>query len=94
MATLDKKENSRRKEIRSFLEKIVIDAGVGRMSQLPNFEEKALVQVMSDLAAMSGQKSQIRRAKNPSRVSRSGRTRLWGSASRSAAKKWLIFLNA
>lgn len=64
MATLpDKQENSRRKEIRSFLEKIVIDAGVGRMSQLPNFEEKALVQVMSDLAAMSGQKSQIRRAK-------------------------------
>jgi large subunit ribosomal protein L5 len=60
---ITKKENSRRKEIRSFLEKIVIDAGVGRMSQMPNFEEKALVQVMSDLAAMSGQKSQIRRAK-------------------------------
>lgn len=56
-------ENSRRKEIRSFLEKIVIDAGIGRMSQLPNFEEKALVQVMRDLSAMTGQKPQIRRAK-------------------------------
>ena len=60
MATLtDKKENSRRKEIRGFLEKIVVDAGVGRMSQMPNFEEKALVQVMRDLAAMTGQKAQI-----------------------------------
>ena len=56
-------ENARRKEIRSFLEKIVIDAGIGRMSQLPNFEEKALVQVMRDIAAMTGQKPQIRRAK-------------------------------
>ena len=64
MATLPvKKENSRRTEIRNFLEKIVIDAGVGRMSQLPNFEEKALVQVMRDIAAMTGQKPQIRRAK-------------------------------
>ena len=41
----------------------MIDAGVGRMSQLPNFEEKALVQVMRDLAAMTGQKAQFRRAK-------------------------------
>jgi large subunit ribosomal protein L5 len=56
-------QNERRKEIRNFLEKIVIDAGVGRMSQLPNFEEKALVQVMRDLAAMTGQKAQFRRAK-------------------------------
>ena len=58
-----KAEHSRRREIRGFLEKIVIDAGVGRMSQLPNFEEKALVQVMRDLAAMTGQKAQFRRAK-------------------------------
>lgn len=64
MPTLSKpKENSRRKEIRGFLEKIVIDAGIGRMSQLPNFEEKALVQVMRDLAAMTGQKPELRRAK-------------------------------
>ena len=61
--TETQKENSRRKEIRGFLEKIVIDAGVGRLGQLPNFEEKALVQVMRDIAAMTGQKPQIRRAK-------------------------------
>ena len=56
-------EKNRRKELRFFLEKIVIDAGVGRLSQTPNFEEKALVQVMRDLAAMTGQKAQIRKAK-------------------------------
>jgi large subunit ribosomal protein L5 len=59
----EKQEQVRRKEIRGFLEKIVIDAGVGRMSQMPNFEEKALMQVMKDFAAMTGQKPQIRRAK-------------------------------
>jgi large subunit ribosomal protein L5 len=64
MATNVKQENSaRKKEIRGFLEKIVVDAGVGRLSQTPNFEEKALVQVMRDLAAMTGQKPEIRRAK-------------------------------
>jgi len=52
-----------RKEIRAYLEKIVIDAGVGRLSQTPNFEEKALVQVMKDLADVTGQKAEIRRAK-------------------------------
>jgi large subunit ribosomal protein L5 len=61
MAT--KNENAKRKEIRGFLEKIVIDAGVGRLSQTPNFEEKALVQVTRDLAAMTGQKAEVRRAK-------------------------------
>jgi len=56
-------ENAKRREIRTFLEKIVIDAGVGRLSQTANFEEKALKQVMADLAAMTGQAPQIRRAK-------------------------------
>jgi len=54
---------NQRKEIRAFLEKVVIDAGVGRLSQTPNFEEKALVQVMKNLAAVTGQKAQLRRAK-------------------------------
>ena len=57
------KINRSRKEVRAFLEKIVVDAGVGRLGQTPNFEEKTLVQVMRDLAAVSGQKPQIRRAK-------------------------------
>ena len=56
-------EKNKRKEIRAFLEKVVVDAGVGRLSQTPNFEEKALVQVKRDLAAMTGQAPQIRRAK-------------------------------
>jgi large subunit ribosomal protein L5 len=55
-------ENTKRKELRNFLEKVVIDAGVGRLSQTPNFEEKALVQVKRDLAAITGQAPQIRRA--------------------------------
>ncbi len=54
---------NRRKEIRGFLEKVVVDAGVGRLSQTPNFEEKTLVQVVKDLAAMTGQKAELRRAK-------------------------------
>lgn len=52
-----------RKDVRKFLEKIVVDAGVGRLSQTPNFEDKALVQVMRDLSLMTGQKAQIRRSK-------------------------------
>lgn len=50
-----------KKNVRTFLEKIVVDAGVGRLSQTPNFEEKALVQVSRDLALMTGQKPQVRR---------------------------------
>lgn len=45
------------------MEKIVVDAGVGRLSQTPNFEEKALVQVVRDLALMTGQAPQLRKAK-------------------------------
>ncbi len=44
-----------------FLEKIVIDVGVGRLSSQPNFEEKALVQVMADIANVTGQQPQVRR---------------------------------
>lgn len=63
MPTNMQQEHARRKEIRGFLEKIVVDAGVGRLSQAPNFEEKALVQVSRDLAAATGQKPQLRRAR-------------------------------
>ena len=57
------KENNKRKEIRTFLEKVVVDAGVGRLSQQPNFEEKALPQIVRDIASITGQKPQVRRAK-------------------------------
>lgn len=63
MAHAANNQNKERKEMRAFLEKIVIDAGVGRLGQQPNFEEKTLVQVMRDLAAMTGQKPELRRAK-------------------------------
>lgn len=52
-----------KKTVRMFLEKIVINAGVGRLGQTPNFEEKALVQVSRDLASVTGQKPQVRKAK-------------------------------
>jgi large subunit ribosomal protein L5 len=55
--------NPRRREIQTFLEKIVVDAGVGRLSQQPNFEEKGLQQIMRDLAAITGQKAEVRTAK-------------------------------
>ena len=58
-----KQLNPRRREIQTFLEKVVVDAGVGRLGQQPNFEEKTLVQISRDLAAMTGQKAQLRRAK-------------------------------
>jgi large subunit ribosomal protein L5 len=63
MAQHTKQPNPRRREIQTFLEKVVVDAGVGRLGQQPNFEEKTLVQVSRDLAAMTGQKAQLRRAK-------------------------------
>jgi large subunit ribosomal protein L5 len=63
MATEHKhSHNMSRKELRAFLEKVVIDAGVGRLSQQPNFEDKILVQVMRDIASVTGQQPQIRRA--------------------------------
>ena len=52
-----------RSEIRAFLEKIVVDAGVGRLGQQPSFEEKVLPQINRDIAAITGQKPQVRRAK-------------------------------
>jgi large subunit ribosomal protein L5 len=58
-----KKTNSDRKAMRAFIEKVVIDAGVGRLGQQPNFEEKILPQVLRDIAAVTGQQPQLRRAK-------------------------------
>ncbi len=43
----------------AFLEKIVIDVGVGRLSSQPSFQEKILPHIMRDLSALSGQKAQI-----------------------------------
>lgn len=40
---------------KQFLEKIVVNVGVGRLGQQQNFEDKILVQVKRDLAAITGQ---------------------------------------
>jgi len=57
------KEYTDRAAIRGLLEKAVLDAGVGRLSQQPNFEEKILPQITRDIAAITGQHPQVRRAK-------------------------------
>jgi large subunit ribosomal protein L5 len=48
---------------RDLLEKIVINAGVGRASATPNFEDKVLKQIEADLSAIAGQKAQVRRSR-------------------------------
>lgn len=57
---IDKKTNS---EVRQLLEKVVVNAGVGRASAQPSFEEKVLPQILRDLSAIAGQRPQVRRAK-------------------------------
>jgi len=52
-----------RVQVKAFLEKIVIDAGVGRLGQLAGFEDKTLPQIVRDLSAVAGQKPQLRAAK-------------------------------
>lgn len=43
--------------------KIVLNVGVGRMSQQPHFEEKILPEIMRDLALVAGQKPAATRAR-------------------------------
>ena len=62
MATKTAKTQSN-PELRMFLDKIVVNAGVGRASTQPNFEDKTLPQIMKDMSAIAGQKPQVRRAR-------------------------------
>jgi large subunit ribosomal protein L5 len=57
------RQSRERKHVSNFLEKIVINAGVGRASQQPNFEEKVLTQITRDIASLSGQKPQVCRSR-------------------------------
>jgi len=41
------------------LEKVVVNVGVGRISQQPNFEDKILPEISGDLALITGQKPVI-----------------------------------
>ncbi|MDO8664391.1 MAG: 50S ribosomal protein L5 [Candidatus Liptonbacteria bacterium] len=61
--TTIKNKIGRHKEISGFLEKIVINAGVGRLSQQPNFEQKILPQILGDISAIAGQKPEVTKAK-------------------------------
>lgn len=45
------------------IEKIVVNAGIGRLSDQPQFEEKLLPAVAGDLAAIAGQKPAARPAR-------------------------------
>lgn len=62
MTTKEKQLNSQNHEIRNIVEKIVANAGIGKLSAQPNFE-KALPQIEKDLAAITGQKFQVTRAR-------------------------------
>ena len=45
------------------LEKVVVNVGTGRMSALPNFEEKVLPELAKELAVITGQKPAFQPAK-------------------------------
>ena len=49
--------------LNQYLEKIVINVGVGRLSGLNNFSEKILPEIEKDLAAITGQKPAVCPAK-------------------------------
>jgi large subunit ribosomal protein L5 len=61
--TTIKKENPYRIAVRTALEKVVVNVGVGRASNQPSFEEKVLPQILKDIAALTGQKAEIRKAR-------------------------------
>lgn len=51
------------KNLKSRLDKIVVNTGVGRLSATPNFEEKVLPEVVKELSLITGQKPAPRSAK-------------------------------
>jgi len=61
--TQEIKKLNTKDETAGFLEKIVVNVGVGRLSSQANFEEKILPQISRDLAILTGQKPQARRSK-------------------------------
>jgi large subunit ribosomal protein L5 len=50
-------------QVNNIIEKIIINAGIGRLSQQPNFEEKILPELIRDISLITGQKPMICRAK-------------------------------
>lgn len=60
MTTKQVKEENK---IKKLLEKIVVNVGVGRLSQQGGFEEKVLPQIQKDIALIAGQTPSVTRAK-------------------------------
>lgn len=52
-----------REKVRNNISKIVVNVGLGRMSQKPGFLDKMLPQIKNDLATITGQAPQERKAK-------------------------------
>ncbi len=48
---------------KKFLEKIVVNVGAGRLSQMPHFKDKVLPDIMKELALITGQHGAVRQAK-------------------------------
>jgi len=59
----DKIKEPKREDIKASLEKIVVNAGIGKRSAEASFKEKAFDQVNQDLASITGQKPQPRPAR-------------------------------
>ncbi|MDO8516378.1 MAG: 50S ribosomal protein L5 [bacterium] len=60
---MTKQPSQSQKDVRAFIEKIVVNVGVGKLSQNPQFADKGLPQVIRDIAAITGQKPRTRPAK-------------------------------
>ncbi len=54
------KKNSNKSET---IKKIVVNVGIGKMSQQPNFEEKVLPELTKEISLITGQKPAITKAK-------------------------------
>lgn len=51
------------KDIYKTIEKIVINAGIGRLSSQPNFQDKILPDIIREFSLISGQKPELRKAR-------------------------------
>jgi large subunit ribosomal protein L5 len=49
--------------IKQFIEKVVVNSGIGRLSQNPNFNDKILPDVIAEFGAITGQKPATRPAR-------------------------------
>lgn len=68
MSVTQLQSSDRNRELRNFLEKIIVNVGTGRAGSQPSFEEKILPQIIRDVALLSGQKPHLR----PARISIAG----------------------